>query len=549
MSCIAILLLISACLGRAQIRGSPHEGHFQHKNRNAMKMMKHHKTFHYVEAQWNPNMQVESQGGSLVRLGNNLMGGKGGMMRYPSKAATRAYIEENTFRGSPWLQTSQVTTSSTRHEFQNRIVGGVTADTDAYKFFASLDIGCGGSLIAPNFVLTAAHCAGSINTVRIGSNEVNSEGSLNSVVTECVHPDYEPSTTTNDYMLLKLQSPVDTNTYPTIELNNDNSVPQVDQLLTVIGFGATSEGGSGSTALQQVEVPVDSHEVCNEQYGGNIVQEVMFCAGFTSGGKDSCQGDSGGPIFEVRDGQPVQVGVVSFGEGCARPNKSGVYARVSGAYDWIQSTMKKLNEGDTSGCSGGSIGGSDDDSFPTQAPVQGPTGNEPSSGNEDSPTSEGQPTVPAPDPTASPVSGPLSTSGPVSVAPILQPTTQGPVGVPSGVPVDDSFPNQAPAEGPTGNEPSSGNEDSPTSEIQLTVPAPASTTIPVSLPIFTDGPVSVAPITPHTTEAPIGASSSAHSEPSSNEAPSNASPTKSDDPTDYDGDGASTTDDFWNWWE
>ncbi len=61
-------------------------------------------------------------------------------------------------------------------------------------------------------------------------------------------------------MPLKLQSPFDTNTYPTIHLNIDNSVPQVDQLLTVIGFGATSEGGSGSTALQKVEVPMDSHQ-------------------------------------------------------------------------------------------------------------------------------------------------------------------------------------------------------------------------------------------------------------------------------------------------
>ena len=80
----------------------------------------------------------------------------------------------------------------------------------------------------------------------------------------------------------------------------------------------------------------------------------MFCAGFPSGGKDACYGDSGGPIFEVRDGQPVQVGVISSGYGCARPDFSGVYSRVSGAYDWIQDTMKKLNQGDTSGCGGGS---------------------------------------------------------------------------------------------------------------------------------------------------------------------------------------------------
>jgi secreted trypsin-like serine protease len=131
-------------------------------------------------------------------------------------------------------------------EFQSRIVGGNPAGTDEFKFFASLDIGCGGSLIAPDIVLTAAHCAGDIHTARIGSNNIDSGGSLHTVTTQCQHPDYNPKTTANDYMLLKLETPVDTDTYPVIQLNNNNTVPQVDQMLTVIGFGDTSEGGLGS---------------------------------------------------------------------------------------------------------------------------------------------------------------------------------------------------------------------------------------------------------------------------------------------------------------
>jgi secreted trypsin-like serine protease len=82
------------------------------------------------------------------------------------------------------------------------------------------------------------------------------------------------------------------------------------------------------------------------------VEDIQFCAGYVEGGKDSCQGDSGGPIFEMRGTTPVQVGVVSFGEGCARPGRSGVHARVTGAYEWIQDTMAKLDAGDTSGCVG-----------------------------------------------------------------------------------------------------------------------------------------------------------------------------------------------------
>jgi hypothetical protein len=252
-------------------------------------------------------------------------------------------------------------------DFQNRIIGGTPAGINEFKFFASLSIGCGGSLIAPGIVLTAAHCAGNILTARIGSNVVNSGGVVKNVMTQCVHPNYDPMTVANDYMLLKLDSPVDINQYPLIQLNNNKAVPQTNQILTVIGFGATSEGGFGSNTLLKVNVPANSHQQCNQQYGGGIVESVMFCAGMISGGKDSCQGDSGGPIFEVRGGKVIQVGVVSFGEGCARPNRSGVYSRVSGAYDWIQTTMAKLNNGDTSGCRGGTP------SPPSRPPVKVPT--------------------------------------------------------------------------------------------------------------------------------------------------------------------------------
>jgi trypsin len=259
--------------------------------------------------------------------------------------------------------------------FQSRIVGGNPAAEGEFKFMASLNVGCGGSLIAPNIILTAAHCAGNIKTVRIGSNKANSGGVVKSVTTECMHPNYQSSTTTNDYLLLKLQSPVDISQFPLIQLNNNKAIPQVNQLLTVIGFGSTSEGESGSNTLLKVNVPANSHQQCNQQYGGSIVENVMFCAGNTSGGKDSCQGDSGGPIFEVRSGKPVQVGIVSFGEGCARPNRSGVYSRVSGAYDWIQTTMAKLNNGDTSGCRGGkpSTPSKSPAGVPTKKPLSVPT--------------------------------------------------------------------------------------------------------------------------------------------------------------------------------
>ena len=97
------------------------------------------------------------------------------------------------------------------------------------------------------------------------------------------------------------------------------------------GWGLTAEGTEVSNILRQVTVQIVSNQVCNglAAYSGAITDR-MVCAGFPEGGKDSCQGDSGGPLM-VPDGQGgyFQAGVVSWGEGCGRPNKFGVYTRVS----------------------------------------------------------------------------------------------------------------------------------------------------------------------------------------------------------------------------
>jgi len=108
--------------------------------------------------------------------------------------------------------------------------------------------------------------------------------------------------------------------------------------LTVIGFGTLSSGGSQPNELMKVNVPYVGHSTCTTQYGG-LDENLHLCAGYANGGKDSCQGDSGGPIFETIDGVVKQVGVVSFGQGCALPGKSGVYARVSGVESWLKAEI------------------------------------------------------------------------------------------------------------------------------------------------------------------------------------------------------------------
>ena len=227
-----------------------------------------HQTYDHITPQENPHMPNERKSGYSVRPESHY---------HPSRTSTRTHIKENMFRKDPSFQTSKATTSRTLHEFQNRIVGGIPAVADEFKFFAWLYV-CGGSLIAPNIILTSAQCAGYLKRVRIGSNEVDSGGSVNSVVTECMHPDYNRLTYENDFMLVKLKNPVDTNTYPTVQLNKDTNVPQVDQLLTVIGFGYTSEEGSLSSTLLKVEVPANSHQECNRQYNGyNCGRSHVLC--------------------------------------------------------------------------------------------------------------------------------------------------------------------------------------------------------------------------------------------------------------------------------
>jgi secreted trypsin-like serine protease len=108
---------------------------------------------------------------------------------------------------------------------------------------------------------------------------------------------------------------------------------------TIVGFGATSEGGDLPDTLQEAQVPITTDAYCAGAYS-DFDPKTMVCAGFPEGGVDTCQGDSGGPMFG-RDaaGALKVVGATSFGEGCARPGKPGVYARVGDTLlrEWIRS--------------------------------------------------------------------------------------------------------------------------------------------------------------------------------------------------------------------
>lgn len=254
------------------------------------------------------------------------LGNKPNFLRDPSKPAVR-------------------TLSTAENRTNTRIVGGSQSEVGEFPYYVDLAI-CGGSLIAPDVVLTAAHCGSFIGErVIVGAFKYGStnNGAVKvKVVDEVKHPWYNDWNLKNDFLLLKLARPV---TIPNpnnvvLSVNEEPSTPVSGEDLTVLGLGVTSSGGWSPSKLRDVVVKAVSTYKCNrpKRYGGAVAWN-MFCAGDPDGGKDSCQGDSGGPIVKKVGNQHIQVGVVSWGIGCGRKSKPGVYARVSSASNWIKEVV------------------------------------------------------------------------------------------------------------------------------------------------------------------------------------------------------------------
>ena len=155
-----------------------------------------------------------------------------------------------------------------------------------------------------------------------------------------LHPNWDHITTDNDLALLRLDRPATLNKrVNTICLPKHEYQFPTGTMCTITGWGTTQEGGNASPFLMQAKVPIVDRQACrhNQSYGGKIT-ENMICAGLRQGGVDSCQGDSGGPLVcrsPQNHRQWVQAGVTSWGKGCARALKYGVYANLKRFLPWV----------------------------------------------------------------------------------------------------------------------------------------------------------------------------------------------------------------------
>ncbi|KAM3820778.1 serine protease 55-like [Vipera latastei] len=236
-----------------------------------------------------------------------------------------------------------------------RIVGGTKAPAGKWPWLVSIQTStyhfCGGSIVHPWWVLSAAHCFTERREgirVAAGSNYLGRNNVTRWVRKIHLHPLYNPKTYDNDLALLLLHKPIPHSWFHTALCLPDHTVVPDDNMWDscfVAGWGLTKAGSDyGSLELLDIQVGLVDWILCLRWL--QSITRNMVCAGYEEGGRDACQGDSGGPLMclppsHSGHGSPrrwYQVGIVSWGRSCAAPRSPGVYTRVSNYHSWLEQT-------------------------------------------------------------------------------------------------------------------------------------------------------------------------------------------------------------------